>query len=228
MAIEKVMQELETVGTEQNRNVYKKHGVSDAMFGVSFGNLRPLAKKYAKDHELARALWETGNHDARILATMIADPQKADHDLVDRWADDINNYVLCDELARYISNTGLARPKMELWIQSDDEWLGRLGWKLAALLAMSGAGVQDTTFAKYLYILEKEIHQQPNRKREAMNEALIAIGIRNESLRTLALEVAARVGAVEVDHGDTNCKTPKALPYINKTWERRAKKSQPV
>jgi len=228
MAIEQVMQELEALGTEQNRNVYEKHGVSGAMYGVSFGNLRPLAKKHSNNHELAIALWEPANHDARILATLIADPAKADNDLVDSWANDIDNYILADELARYISISNLARPKMELWIQSENEWLGRLGWKLAALLAMSGAGVQDTTFAKYLYIIEKEIHQQPNRKREAMNDALIAIGIRNENLRSLALDVAARVGAVDVDHGDTNCKTPKALPYINKTWERRAKKSQPA
>jgi hypothetical protein len=50
-----------------------------------------------------------------------------------------------------------------------------------------------------------------------MNLTVICIGIRNAALRKLALASAKRIGKVEVDHGDTNCKTPDAAAYIKKT-----------
>jgi hypothetical protein len=60
-----------------------------------------------------------------------------------------------------------------------------------------------------------------------MNSALIAVGIRNERLQERALAAAARIGTVEVDHGETSCTTPDAAGYIKKTMERRRAR-QPV
>lgn len=59
---------------------------------------------------------------------------------------------------------------------------------------------------------------------DAMNSALIAIGCRNAKLEKLAVAAAKRIGPVEVDHGDTSCKTPDAVAYIAKTWAHRAKR----
>ncbi|MFE6587353.1 DNA alkylation repair protein, partial [Bacillus mobilis] len=56
------------------------------------------------------------------------------------------------------------------------------------------------------------------------NRALIAIGVRNESLERQAIETARVIGKVEVDHGETSCKTPDAEAYIKKTKERAEKK----
>ena len=57
-----------------------------------------------------------------------------------------------------------------------------------------------------------------------MNGALIAIGIRNPVLQAKALAVAAQIGKVDVDHGQTSCKTPDAGAYILKTVQHREKK----
>ena len=58
-----------------------------------------------------------------------------------------------------------------------------------------------------------------------MNNALIAIGIRNAYLQEKALEVAEAIGPVEVDHGETNCRTPDAATYILKTIARKQRQS---
>ena len=50
-----------------------------------------------------------------------------------------------------------------------------------------------------------------------MNSALISIGVRNSKLERKALAAAKRIGKVEVDHGETSCKTPDATAYIKKT-----------
>ncbi len=219
MDCNRVLQELESLGTEQNRKIYRRHGVGENQYGVSFANLKQLRKKIKVNHDLAQELWATGNHDAQILATMIANPKLVDEALVENWANIVSNYVVVDSFVGLISQTPLARQKMEAWHRSDNEWLGRASWHLLAHLAQKDATLPDTFFEPYLAEIEQTIHNRKNRVREAMNNALIAIGIRNENLRQEALAVAAKIGQVEVDHGETNCKTPNAAAYIDKTFQ---------
>ena len=56
-----------------------------------------------------------------------------------------------------------------------------------------------------------------------MNLALIAIGIYKPTLRKQAIAAARRIGKVEVDHGETSCKTPDAESYIVKAAARNAR-----
>jgi 3-methyladenine DNA glycosylase AlkD len=219
---DEVMQELERCGAEQNRKIYTRHGVRAPMFGVRYADLDRLKKRIKVDHALAEALWATGNHDARVLATKIADPNQADPAQLDAWAEALDNYVLSDALAGYIARTPHARAKMEAWTPQPQEWIGRTGWLLLAHLAGKGTDMPDEDLLPYIEIIEQEIHQRANRVRDAMNSALIAIGLRSPALQSRALEAAARIGRVEVDHGETNCKTPDAAGYIRKAAARRA------
>ncbi len=214
------MHELAQMGTEQNRKVYQRHGIGANMFGVSFANLKNLKKKIKVNQRLAEQLWESGNHDARILATMVADPQLATAEQLTGWIQQLDNYVLTDAVADFISQTPHAPALMEREVDSPHEWRSRTGWHL---LAMQDQSWPDAVFEKYLVQIEQQIHQRPNRTRDAMNMALIAIGIRNEHLETLAIAAAQRIGKVIVDHGATNCKTPDAAAYIQKSRQRMKK-----
>ena len=46
--------------------------------------------------------------------------------------------------------------------------------------------------------------------------------VRSPQLQKLALAAAKKIGKVEVDHGDTNCKTPDAVLYIEKASKRKS------
>lgn len=81
--------------------------------------------------------------------------------------------------------------------------------------------ISDADAEKILATIEKEIHRSPNRARHAMNGALISIGVYKPALRKEAIEAAKRVGKVEVDHGETNCKTPDAASYIERASKRK-------
>ena len=229
MVSKTIIDELRDLGTEQNRKIYRRHGVGDDMFGVSFANIRKLQKRIKKDHALALELWSSGNHDARILATMIADPKIGDEgqleDWLESWVGDLDNYVVTDAFAELVSKTALAREKAENWTKSDEEWTGRAGWIVMAKIAMKDKILPDEYFEDLLPTIEAEIHIAQNRVRDAMNSALIAIGIRNEKLQELALVAARNIGKVEVAHGATGCVTPDAGGYILKTVSRRALKS---
>jgi 3-methyladenine DNA glycosylase AlkD len=218
-----LMQELKALGTEQNRKTYKRHGVQDELYGVSYAHLGALKKKIRVDHELAQQLWKSGVHDARILATMIADPAQG-WSVVDDWAKQVSSYVITDALATFAAQTSPERKKIEKWMASKNEWMGCFGWSLFAKVARMDAPFSDEALEQYLDTIERDIHQAKNRVKYSMNSAVISIGVRNEKLQKKALAAAARIGKVEVDHGNTDCKTPDAAAYIRKVAAHAAKK----
>ncbi|KYF74159.1 DNA alkylation repair protein [Sorangium cellulosum] len=222
MDFAEVMSELERLGTEQNRRVYRRHGATDPLFGVSFAHMNALTKRIKRDHELAEALWATGNSDARTLAAAIADPARFTRDRLEAWLDGLRSPLLIDLFVKHIAvNTPFARDAMERWTASADEWIGRAGWTLLGALAADDPSLPDGLFEERLSVIEASIHRARNRAREAMNGALISIGLRNEPLRGKALTAARRIGRVDVDHGETSCKTPDAIEQIHKTWVTR-------
>jgi 3-methyladenine DNA glycosylase AlkD len=196
------------------------------MFGVSYAEFGKLQKRIKKDQALAEGLWATGNHDARILATMIADPATVSDATLEAWVSQVDSYPVSGALAsNLVSRTPFAWDKHRAWIDRSEEWVASAGWQMLAQLAVTDKSIADDLFAAALLRIEREIHQAPNRVRYEMNGALIAIGGRNDHLAAAALPAAARIGKVHVDHGDTACKTPDAIPYIRKMRERAAKKA---
>jgi 3-methyladenine DNA glycosylase AlkD len=181
-----------------------------------------LKKKLKTNQDLARSLWSSGNHDARVLATMIADPKQIDEATLEAWARDLDNYVIADSFSGLVSQTALARQKMEQWTDAENEWVGQAGWNLLTYMAMKDTSLPDDYFRPYLATITRDIHQRKNRVRYSMNNALIAIGLRNEVLQEEAIAAAGKIGPVEVDHGETNCKTPDAIAYIQKAVARKA------
>ncbi len=222
MNLQEAMAALEAAGSEQTRKTYTRFGVSPNQFGVSYATLGALVKKIKVDHALAKALWDTGNHDARILATMIADPKQTTEEELEAWAGDLDNRVLTEGLSSFAAKTPHAQKKAEEWGAADNEWRANAGWNMVTHLAgKSGDKLPDDWYRDRLGVIEREIHSRPNWVRYAMNHALIAIGIRGGALKDKAVAAAGRIGKVEVDHGDTSCKTPDAVPYIEKALARK-------
>lgn len=224
MKLSEAMKSLRQSGTQQNRKVYARHGVGENQFGVSYANLGKLQKSIRQDHTLAQGLWDSGVHDARILATMVADPQQMKSSELDQWSTSLDNYVVTDAFVKLASQSRFAKSKINKWIRARNEWVASAGWGLVASLATEGGVLTDAEAAGYLKKIERDLHQQKNRVRHTMNMALICLGLRSEKFKRLATSTAARIGHVEVDHGETNCKTPDAAAYIEKTWQHQRRK----
>lgn len=221
MTADEVLRQLEALGTAQNRKVYSRHGVGTNQYGVSYANLKALVKKIKKNQAVAEGLWGSGNHDARVLATMVADPSAVTEKVLEAWARDLDNYVLTDALSQLAARTQWAHKKIGQWTGSSDEWRGQCGWNMVAILAASEANLPDAFCEELLEKIENEIRCSKNRVRHSMNNALIAIGLRGGALEKSALRAAGRIGRVEVNHGETGCKTPEAAEYIRKGIARK-------
>lgn len=224
LSLNEVMSALEKVGTAQTRKTYARHGGKAPMFGVSFADLKILMKRIKVDHELARALWDTGNLDARNLAVKIADPLLMTVKDLDAWASESTARMCAGYVAHLAAEGPHGRSRAEAWLASRSTHLRVSGWLLAGILAMRDEVLPVNWFAARLATIENGIHVAPNEEREAMNGALISIGCRDAGQRKAAVAAAKKIGPVDIDHGDTDCKTPLAADSIEKAWAYSATK----
>lgn len=215
-----VLAELEAAGSEQTRKTFRRHGANGPLFGVNFGTMRPLAKRLGRQQPLADGLWESGNVDARMLAFMVAEPEAMTERQLDAWLRELDYYAHVDVFVGEVAGhkPGIER-RMRRWMRSRREWTAQAGWDLLSHLAL-GVEASDELCDSYIDTIEAEIGGAQNRVRHAMNGALIAIGLRGGALERRAIEAARRIGPVEVDHGETNCQTPAAEAYIERSRER--------
>jgi 3-methyladenine DNA glycosylase AlkD len=224
LSLAEAMSALEAAGSEQTRRTYARHGVAIPMFGVSFATLKTLLKRIKVDHELALALWQSGNFDARNLAVKIVDPARMTPAELDRWALDPTARMCGSYVAHVAAEGPHAHGCVTRWLAAKDEHQRTIGWKLVGALAMRDESLADAWFAAHVASIERDIAKAPNAIREAMNQVLIQIGCRNPALREAASAAAMRIGPVDVDHGDTACKTPDAAASIDKAWDYAASK----
>ncbi len=190
------------------------------MFGVSFAVLKTLVKRIGVDHDLARALWETGNFDARNLAMKVAEPARMTSGELDRWARGTRMRMVRGYVAMLAAESPLAAAKAAEWLAAPSGPERCAAWGVVGQMAGRDAETPDPWFGERLAEIERSIHAAPDAERDAMNAAVIAIGGRSAALRKSALAAAKRIGKVVVDHGDTACRTPDAGEYIEKTWAR--------
>lgn len=222
MNIEDILATFKTLGNPQTAATYKRHGSGDNVYGVLTSEITKIKKKIKVDHALAMELWNTGNAEARLLALLIADPARMSRADADALVKDGPVRFLGCYLSELLARGSIADATMHTWMKSKEEFRREMGYGILGVrLRDHPESISDADTEKILTMIEKEIHRSPNWARYAMNGALIAIGVFKPTLRKKAIEAAKRVGKVEVDHGETNCKTPDAVSYIEKASKRK-------
>ena len=159
--------------------------------GISVADLGPLAKCIGKDHALALALWETGVHEARILAFLVDDRKQVTEEQMERWANDFDSWDICDGCCLHLfDGTPYAWGKAAEWSKREGEYVKRAGYALMAVLAVHDKQASDATFIKLLPLIKKGSADERNYVRKAVNWALRQIGKRNRALNAAAVRCA--------------------------------------
>ena len=173
-------------------------------YGVSIPVLRKMAKELGRDHSLALKLWESGIHEARILAALIDLPEKATGSQMDRWADDFDSWDVCDACcSNLFDKTKVAYQKASEWSSRREEFVKRAGFALMAALAVHDKKATDSKFLAFLPAIKREATDDRNFVRKAVNWALRQIGKRNLKLNRAAVRTAKEIQ--EIDSRSANC-----------------------
>ena len=195
MTSKEVLQRLKSFGDKSNIEMMKRFNIScTKAFGVNAPTIRLIAKQVKKDHQLAFQLWDNGYHEARILATLIADPDSANLKLLDQWANEIENWAQCDACCgEFFQKTQYALALPFRWAKSKKEFVRRAGIVMIAELAVHHKDKNDDFFEQYFPLLKQYSSDERNFVKKAINWSLRQIGKRNLRLRKKAIALAKEI-----------------------------------
>jgi len=196
---EEILAKLKSLGDPKIVSSMERFAISTPK---SFGIPTPVVKQFAKElkkqaedpHALAQDLWETGNFEARVVASWIDDPKQVTKTQMDAWAKDFDNWATVDGTCCYLfCRTPHAYEKAIEWSGKKPEFIKRAGFSLMAYLAVHDKTAQDAKLAEFLPTIEKHADDDRNFVKKAVNWALRQIGKRSLSLNKLAIEAAERI-----------------------------------
>ncbi len=214
MTVKEILAKLESMGDDARRKHNAKVGpdgaaAPDNQFGVPMGDIRTLAKKIKTDHELALKLWDTGNMEAQLVATLIIKPKSLSADEVDR----LTRTTTCAQVAEWLNNYVVAQhPEKDAlrkkWMKDKDRWAARAGWHLTASGVNKDADGLDP--AALLDRIEKEMPKAKPEVQWTMNNTLLAIGVKDDKLRKRAIAIGEKIGLYKDWPMSKGC----IIPYV--------------
>jgi len=220
MKLKEVMTALAAKGSESTKRIFLRHGAQEPFFGVKVADLKVIAKPLRGEQALALELFATGNGDAQYLAGMVIDGAKMTRVQVQAWADRAAWRMISGTIVPWVASEhpdGLALARE--WIDSPREHVAIAGW--ASLGALVTVIPDERLSVKELGTLldrvAKTLPGAPDRVRQVMNYFVIACGAYVAPLGAKAIATARKLGQVEVDVGDTDCRIPDAESYILKS-----------
>jgi 3-methyladenine DNA glycosylase AlkD len=191
----RALRELRSLGEQRNIDGMARYGIrAKVAYGVAKPKMDELARRIGRDHKLALELWDTGVHDARILAGMIDVAEQVTSKQMDRWVCDFDNWDVCDGTCCHLFV--LAEPawkKAIEWSGRDEEFIKRAGFALMAYLAYRDKTAADRKFSQLMPMIAREAHDERNFVRKAVNWALRNIGKRNVRLNRVAIREAEKI-----------------------------------
>jgi 3-methyladenine DNA glycosylase AlkD len=166
--------------------------------GISIPHLRALAKETGQSHSLARQLWASGIHEARILAGLIDQPEKVTERQMDKWVRDFDSWDVCDGSCMNLFDRLDCAPKKAMeWSRRKEEFVKRAGFALMACLAWHRQDMPDREFISFLPLIKRESTDNRNFVKKAVNWALRQIGKRNLYLNKQAVKIAQEIKDID-------------------------------
>jgi len=207
---------------EANRNDrgianWIKHDPSDgkwSSYGIGLTQLRKFAKRIGKNHELALELWEEPNIECRQLSPLVDDPNSITREQVDRQVSGLGFWMLSHVYCGAVfGNLPFSRELAEEWFESEDDIRRRCAFAILGGLTKK-KDLDDSYFEPHIDIIQSRLRVEENFVKDAMNNALLAIGTRSSGLHKKALSAAKKIGRVEVDYGDNSCQALDVVKHL--------------
>ncbi len=195
MEINEVLLKLKKLSNPKNVAGMARFGIQGKkILGVSMPELRKLGKEIGADGKLSQELWKSGIHEARILASIVAEPKNFNERQMDLWIKDFDSWDVCDQVCLNLFwQLPLAYEKCVEWSSCEREFEKRAGFALMACLALKDKKAKDKQFKKFFPVIVKASDDERNFVRKAVNWALRQIGKRNVALNKKAIEVAMKI-----------------------------------
>ena len=199
MNFKEILVLLESLANPESVKGMARYGInSKNNLGISVYKLRQIAKEIGTDHKLAIKLWDTGIHDARLLACFIDSPDEITSKQMDSWAKDFDSWDICDQACTSLFDLSpLAWTKVFEWAERNEEFVKRGAFSLIADLSVHDKFTSDKKFEKFFPLIKKHSTDERNYVKKAVNWALRNIGKRDLLMNKKAIELSKDILKIE-------------------------------
>lgn len=198
-----ILKQLKSLGTDKNLAGMARFGIAtEKAFGVPHPALHAIAKQHRRDHALAQELWDSGYHEARLLAAFVDDPKQVTKTQMDAWVRDFNSWDICDTVTGHLFEpTPYAFDKAHQWTRSKREFVRRAGLAMMAWLAVHRKQEPEDTFLGFFPAIEAVAEDERNFVKKASSWALRQLGKRSQFLNKQAVAAATRIARAAEANG---------------------------
>ena len=199
MRYDDVIEKLKSLANPEAVKGMARYGINpQGTLGVSVKDLRKLAKQIGKDHGLALKLWASGIHEARILASMVDEPERVTEEQAETWVSELDSWDTCDQVCMNLfEKLPTAYDKAREWAGRPEEFVKRAGFSLMACLAWHDKSAPDEKFLDFLPVIEAGATDERNMVKKAVSWAIRNMGKRNPVLREASVALAEEMSGAE-------------------------------
>lgn len=199
MEFDYIITQLVKLSNPEDIEGMKRFGIkSQKSYGVRIPELRKIAKKAGKNHNLAKELWEADYRETKILACMIDDSELVTEEQMDDWVSNFDSWEICDQCCMNLfRKTSFVNKKIFEWSTHPEEFVKRAAFTLIAVLAVHDKKALDVKFEQYFPIIINESTDTRNFVKKAVNWALRGIGKRNTALNEKSIKIAEKINNID-------------------------------
>ena len=228
--VQSVLAWMENLGSKRVReDMSKRYGIhTDKAWGVMMRDMQKVSKSIGTDHQLAQQLWKTGWYEARMVATMIADPMQVTAKEMDSWVKDFDNWAICDTACfKLWDQVPHAWDKVAVWAKSEKEFTKRAAVAWLACLSLHRNDADPKRLRRFLPFVKKAASDERNFVKKGVSWALRGMANTSTEMHEATVELAERLAssanATERWVGKDVLRDIKR-PMIAKRAEKRGKK----
>jgi len=194
-----VVRTLERMGDRSRLEGMARFGIDTGRaVGVTVTELRRVARDLGRDHELAAALWASGVHEARLLASLVDEPGLVSEAQMEAWVADLDSWDVCDGVCgNLFDRTPFALDKAVEWSNREPEFEKRAAFALMASAAVHRKDLPDATFASLLPVIRAQATDDRNYVKKAVSWALRQIGKRSTGLNSKAIRTSEQIERID-------------------------------
>lgn len=197
--VDEILDKLKSMGRPDQLEGMSRYGMStNNRLGVSIPILRKMAKEIGKNHDLALKLWESGIQEARILASMVDEPEKVTNVQMEKWVADFNSWDVCDQVCMNLfEKVSSVRKKIEAWSKREEEFVKRSAYTLIACFVWHNKSLSDDEILQFVPVIKRGANDDRNYVKKAVSWALRHVGKRNRYLNKNAIQAAESLSELD-------------------------------
>jgi 3-methyladenine DNA glycosylase AlkD len=192
------MQEAQLLINQLRANANDKYAEGTERFGVKTNQevlgvklpiIRSIAKTAERSTPLANELWQSPYHDARLLATLIANPKDFELQNAIDWIHAFDSWDICDQCCtNLIRHLPYCHELILQYHNAQEEYVKRFAFAQIAVCATHWKKVPDDYFFQFFPIIIKQSSDNRNFVKKAVNWALRQMGKRSKTLHQHAMK----------------------------------------